>query len=393
MPTPPGTNSTVSSQMRVINIAGEDEDRINADPISDDEAFIHADPISSDDEVVASKKTVAGSGGFAMPAGVDPPVKSEKGEKEDEEFQFPAVDEVKSRSHSKKSSGRGLKRSSQDMEPDAEPEWLTGTPKKRKKKAGPVNIHAGPKASKGSYGNEAKRRGNLKKTSSFKGLKASPEKKESEGPGFKILDIGHGPGLASADQDFAIAGQANGDAAYSRPESSSSLSSARSTPEADDIQILDLPAPKPYKPLVECSYCGEEIDKFVLEEFEDTYKTGGDLAQRWKRRFCNFHKEKEAQETWRDRSYPVIEWAGLDRRMRRHNAFLIDVLNDRKPSHYRQALRGKVKPRTKGIQQAWNASKDAKDLGSRPGASVGYYGPRGEKIMFVPARKQEMTGS
>ncbi|KAF2159316.1 hypothetical protein M409DRAFT_60901 [Zasmidium cellare ATCC 36951] len=372
MVTPPATNSTASSQNlqpNVIDLENEDEDWVNADPID------------SDDEVFASKPVRASFEGFRS-ANVD--LEEGCGKKVVEEvFRFAGLEEEgKNGSVGKKSKSpaSGKKRGFRDITTGQEPEWLNGgTPKKQKKENVKTSMFAPPRTSQGyGKGSQRHREWKLKRASQEK--KASP-KKDAKAPAFQLLDIGNGADdSVSTDQPFAVPGAEDEDLGYARL-SSSSLSSARTTPDPEELQVLDLPHATPYKPMVDCSYCGQPIEKFVVEEFEDKYNIGGDLSFKWKRRFCKFHRKQEAQDIWRERSYPTIEWTGLERRMRKHNAFLVDILNDRKSSHYRQTLKDKVKPRTKGIRQAYNAAMETKDGGSRPGASVGYYGPKGEKIM------------
>ncbi|KAK4498939.1 hypothetical protein PRZ48_009450 [Zasmidium cellare] len=367
MPTPPASNSTASSQHKPEVIDLENEE--------DDESWIAADPIDSDDEVFAAKS--AAPPRFSGFKTLDSEPLEGCGKKKEEGFRFPMEEDKEEK---RESPGSGEKRKSEVFDEDLEPEWVSSGASKKQKKAGrQTNIHVVAPRPSQKYGKGSQKdRERLEKDK--KKSQKSNESPKKEDKGFRFMDIGHGPDSGSNGQPFTTAGAADGDSGFARL-SSPSLSSARTTPDPDEVQVLDLPDATPYKPMVDCSYCGQPIDKFILEEFEDRYQTGGNLSFKWKRRFCRFHKEQEAKDLWRERSYPTIEWMGLARRMRKHNAFLVDILNDHQPSHYRQSLKDKVKPGTKGIRQAYRAAMDVKDGEAKPGASVGYYGPKGEKIM------------
>lgn len=384
MPTPPGTNSSFASQKEpepeTIDLENEED--------------IFADPISSDDEMAVSNNAAANSDGFKT-LNVDQDTSEEMKAKESS-FK-PLVDEGGGASSKGKEDepGSGEKRKFKYMDTeleagvDTDPDWMADFKKKRRNgKSGNLpNIHAGPGLTlsqqkiKKDYTKGCAARARVqaqqKTTNGFQHLKGASPKKKPEQSTFKLLDLDIGPDTGS---DI----KADGDLTWAKLGSSSSLSSAQSTPEPDEVQILDLPDPKPYRPVVECSYCGKEVNKLLFEEFEDRYKTGQDSSFKWKRRFCKFHQQQEAQVTWQERSYPTIEWTNLERRMRRHDPYLRDVLYDRTPSYYRQTLKDRVKPGTNSLKQALKDVLDVKGKeGRKTGGSVGYYGPKGERFMYV----------
>lgn len=128
----------------------------------------------------------------------------------------------------------------------------------------------------------------------------------------------------------------------------------------------------------ECAMCGQTVDPLLREDFEDEHRDqlrGRRLNFQWQKRFCHYHRVHSARATWQSRDYPDIDWGLLNGRMRKHNTALRSILNDTSetPSFYRTELRSRLKPGAKGIRQTFNSAK--------PGASVGYYGPRGEKAM------------
>jgi hypothetical protein len=155
----------------------------------------------------------------------------------------------------------------------------------------------------------------------------------------------------------------------------SSLSSAPSDFDDDEVQALNLPPPKPYVPVTECAICGQAVNQFLREEFEDRSTPGKQLSYKWQQRFCTYHKQHEGKESWKERGYPEIDWSGLEKRMRRHRPHLLAVIDGSKSSYYRVQLSEKLKEGSKTAMQALKSDKD------RPTVCVGYYGPRGEKVL------------
>ncbi|CAK4023506.1 Hypothetical predicted protein [Lecanosticta acicola] len=156
-----------------------------------------------------------------------------------------------------------------------------------------------------------------------------------------------------------------------------------SVASGDDNEMLEIrmdqvddpaepPEAEPCSSSVTCPFCDEEIERHVREDFEDRF--GKHHSYKWQRRFCGYHKQREAESRWQERKYPDIDWAGLSKRMRKHDDFLISILNDTVDSHYRRELQSKLKPGSKSAKQSYQAEM-------KPGASVGYYGPRGEKLL------------
>jgi hypothetical protein len=114
---------------------------------------------------------------------------------------------------------------------------------------------------------------------------------------------------------------------------------------------------------------------FLKQEFEDEFAPGKHMSYKWQQRFCRYHKQHEARQLWQERSYPDIDWDGLERRMMKYHSHLESVMSGKHTSPFRDELEQRVKSRAKTTMQAVN-SEDAKG-----GAHVGYYGPRGEKAM------------
>ena len=162
-------------------------------------------------------------------------------------------------------------------------------------------------------------------------------------------------------------------------DDTSSLSSNWSFSGDDQDMILDAgekAPPSHQRRKTKCPFCGEKVDPTLQEDFDDEFNVNRQKNIKWQRRFCNYHKQRQSESLWLQRGYPKIDWERLETRMERHYGFLASVLDHSEPSEYRTALKEKTKPGTKGIHQSYNNAANGK-----PGALVGYYGPRGEKAM------------
>lgn len=86
-------------------------------------------------------------------------------------------------------------------------------------------------------------------------------------------------------------------------------------------------------------------------------------------RFCQKHRKQTAQETWKTKSYPTINWEQLPDRIATHYDSLLDIINGSKPSHYRAKLAEKIQ-----------AGQD-RTMKKEENLNPGYYGPRGFNLM------------
>lgn len=153
---------------------------------------------------------------------------------------------------------------------------------------------------------------------------------------------------------------------------------------------FNLPKVKPYCATVNCAICGETVDKLLKENFEDEYNTGKPMNFRWQQRFCRHHKEQSAKDVWDENGYPDIDWTSLERRMRKFDSHLRDVLSGRVSSQWKQDMKrdletakAKRKPKSRSTKVRAAAEEDHDDDEEEPEAraQTGYYGPRGEKVM------------
>ena len=353
LPTPPATNSTRSSAS-------------NMKPAHEDEEDVMRDPESSEDEASKPLPTAQEDAASNLPA--RPTWKMPKG------VQSPQSTRSK-RSHD----------SDEHSSSDTGNEIFGSQDNKRQKSSAFQNIHAAPHPlfqhparSKVKYGSK----GRQQRPSPRKEFQ-KPEKKAEEvvvRPTFKRADIKPPPDLFlfGASQDATLPGAAG--ASGSLSPSLSSLSSAPDSPDVEEIQQLDLPAPVPYCARTACPICGEQVEQRLKENFEDQFTRGRPLTYRWQQRFCTYHQQHDARERWTSKNYPDIDWENLKKgRLTAFDEHLRKVLNGKVSSTWRDELNKQMKTsRSKTVMQTIAA-----DQGDKAKSSVGYYGPRGEKVMYV----------
>ncbi|CAK1364006.1 hypothetical protein CB0940_04024 [Cercospora beticola] len=149
--------------------------------------------------------------------------------------------------------------------------------------------------------------------------------------------------------------------------------------EADDLSEEDLVSthdpdnggPDSDDGNITCTICDERVRRLLKEEFEDEVLDNRPWSYKWQQRFCTWHKRRTVREIWQERGYPEIDWSNLRKRMRKHDRFLSDVLNDRVASHHREKLK----------DQSKNGRSRQKDIVAEGTSkfTMGYYGPRGER--------------
>ena len=365
LPPPPATNSTRSSDLSISLIDNQD---------------INREPESSDDEHITLEQSKA-SNGFTKARQVD---------EVDSRFQKQPVFQPPRSSSPGSAGSKRSKASDRTSSDDDAAIFSSQNSFKKPKTSHTGNIHAQPKSrSKWQvYGRNARqssqKRANQKDFQDAR--KDEGAEKAAVLPAFKkavgadMFEFGKPDadpafGLPKTYDDRVLDGDLDVHENHNLSPGLSSLSSAPSSPEIQEIKQLNLPAPQPYIPTVECAICGQEVDLFLKEEFENEFTRGKLLSYKWQQRFCRYHKQHEARRLWRDRGYPEIDWRGLEKGMRRHHLHLKDILSGAKPSHHRDELSDRLKDRSKTTLQAVNAD------GAKQGARVGYYGTRGERVM------------
>lgn len=114
-----------------------------------------------------------------------------------------------------------------------------------------------------------------------------------------------------------------------------------------------------------CPMCNETVDNVLL----NTFSKGARLHIRKQIQFCRLHKKKSAEDAWRTRGYPEIDWDGLSTRLTNHYTMLNDIINGGS-SHYGTLLIDKVKE-----------GKNRTLLKAEDSLTPGYYGPRGLRAL------------
>ena len=162
----------------------------------------------------------------------------------------------------------------------------------------------------------------------------------------------------------------------------SELSELDSGVEEVDPRTLDLPEPKEYVAKTDCGICGASVPVLLKQEFEDRYNHGKALSYKWQQRFCRHHKADAARRIWSERAYPEVDWEGLDGRLKAQHGRLVDVMEGRAPSVYRERLQNLVNTKTtRSAVSAFNEAGAGKKVEDELQVKPGYYGPRGEKMM------------
>jgi hypothetical protein len=160
---------------------------------------------------------------------------------------------------------------------------------------------------------------------------------------------------------------------------SSSISSPPSSPELDASfqEISSITSKHPpfrHPPTTkQCPYCKDRVDGDLLGNFDTTVR----LSVREQSRFCKAHRVRSAEMEWKEKGYPIIDWASLDTRLTQLHTHLDDILENRRESFYRNAYEGRIKSRqNETAQQSLMSGAGLEHL------DLGYYGSRGAKSMY-----------
>ncbi|KAJ3496872.1 hypothetical protein NLG97_g2336 [Lecanicillium saksenae] len=127
---------------------------------------------------------------------------------------------------------------------------------------------------------------------------------------------------------------------------------------------LNIPEELPQAPAAKCPWCSEEVDTAFLDDFSK----GKRLNVRMQTRFCHLHKQRTAEQTWKDRKYPDIDWDTIERRFAEHHDHLYAIV-DGKGSHFRDI-------HAKNVEEG-----RARSMKREENFNPGYYGPRGFNVM------------
>ncbi len=178
--------------------------------------------------------------------------------------------------------------------------------------------------------------------------------------------------LSSADSAYL-------DALNQEPSITSPSEDAAANPRQEDSYCItseDMPIfTKKTGPSL-CPFCREPVGKLFLEE---TMKIGERLTIRQQAQVCKSHKREAAEDEWRGKGYPTIDWPSFDGRLDHYHLALDDILQRRRISFYRNAFDDLVKS-----GKNWTWQQDVMSGNRVEELSPGYYGGRGAKLMYAP---------
>jgi len=118
--------------------------------------------------------------------------------------------------------------------------------------------------------------------------------------------------------------------------------------------------------------CGSSVQQEHLDDFELQHPK---MEFRSQQLFCRMHKKRESEDEWKGRRYPDIDWEELPCRLRKYRPVIDEILTTPVVSYFRnemakRLLRGKDRNLMMHVQHE-----------GLQNCSVGYYGPRGMKVM------------
>lgn len=125
-----------------------------------------------------------------------------------------------------------------------------------------------------------------------------------------------------------------------------------------------------------CPICAERIEQEFWDKFQDDISHRR-MNLRLQEKFCQAHKSRTADDAWLDRGYPKIDWSVLRSRLDAHQNHIHAVLDGDFESPY-------YKQHAKIVTDIKNRSNTSAAASGRfTGLRAGYYGTKGEKIMYV----------
>ncbi|KAL8663903.1 MAG: hypothetical protein Q9202_003452 [Teloschistes flavicans] len=155
--------------------------------------------------------------------------------------------------------------------------------------------------------------------------------------------------------------------------SSSSLSSAPDIQELDATEHEWLKNHPPSSPKKQCPICKEFVSRLFMDESFGT----APLSLREQVQFCKVHKIRSAEQVWKTRGYPSIDWHDLVERLPGYEDKMVEILNGCRRSFYRNAFEDQVKSgMNRTLQQSMMSGSGWEGL------NVGYYGTKGARILM-----------
>ncbi|PWY95498.1 hypothetical protein BO94DRAFT_482040 [Aspergillus sclerotioniger CBS 115572] len=121
-----------------------------------------------------------------------------------------------------------------------------------------------------------------------------------------------------------------------------------------------------------CPWCKAPVDPGMLLRFRAQPKQ----RMREQQRFCESHKQSTAEQEWKEKGYPTIDWDTFDERINRHFADLETIMVPESTSFYRNILDTTLKT---GKAKNFRLTLAGDGLEAM---SCGYYGTRGAGKML-----------
>ncbi|KAM3513981.1 hypothetical protein MY11210_002413 [Beauveria gryllotalpidicola] len=144
------------------------------------------------------------------------------------------------------------------------------------------------------------------------------------------------------------------------------LSSDEEDGERSTLSVPEEPSELLPPSSAKCPWCGAAVDRALLDDFFH----GRRLNVHMQTRFCQLHKQRAAEQTWRDLGYPTIDWDASEARFAAHREHLHAVIVDGRGSHFREA-------HARNVEKGSARTMLRRDENFNPG----YYGPRGFNAM------------
>ncbi|KAL8729679.1 MAG: hypothetical protein Q9181_004922 [Wetmoreana brouardii] len=155
--------------------------------------------------------------------------------------------------------------------------------------------------------------------------------------------------------------------------SSSSLSSAPDVQEVDALEQEWLRSHPPSSPKTQCPICKTFVSRLFMEEFWGA----NTINVRQQARFCKAHKVRSAEEEWREKGYPSIDWQGFAQRLPRYEDAMNRILNGTRRSFHKNAFEDQIKSGVnRTLQQSMMSGSGWESL------KMGYYGTKGARILL-----------
>ena len=146
--------------------------------------------------------------------------------------------------------------------------------------------------------------------------------------------------------------------------------------KAPMITSEDIVIPK-YSNQPSCPFCKQPLEKDFLEEHTNINER---LSIRQQAQFCKAHKKRTAEDEWKRRQYPKIDWPNFQGHLNSFHNVLDDILQQKQSSFYRNAFEDVVRRRknktTKTVREGLLDDNRIEEL------TPGYYGSRGARMMY-----------